>query len=332
MAPGSWAQLVVSGQNAALGVTGNASTGSILPYSNSAVWNPFSKAVEFVGKDAGSRPYRHVRYEEDGNQWVVVQGDTGFSMIGHGYDHNVLNPHTGDLYFRLYGETLAVKRKALGATSWGDLPTPSGAAQVSIGACWWSGSFAGGGSQGSLMIFNSGNAYNNANDGQIVAYNPLTNVWFYNQTGKSPFYGSDATYNSVMEYSDRKNVAVYGGGNVAPNKLWRLNSDGSQTALTNVPSGKAVGMHRGLICADPVTGNFLLLSGGELWELDPSGTGTWTLQTGSRVPPANVGYPGPTSSGDPDYMICCPIPDYGVVAYVKQINSAVGTFYLYKHA
>lgn len=178
------------------------------------------------------------------------------------------------------------------------------------------------------MLFNSGNATGNANDGQILAYNPLTNTWFYNQQGKAPFYGSGSTYHSLIEYSAPKNVAVYGGGNVASNRLWRLSSDGSVLAMPNVPAGKGVGMQQGLLVNEPVTGNFLLLSDGELWELNPSGAGSWTQQTGSRTPPSGVGRPGP---GSPVGVIASSISDYGVVVFITQPGQNGATFFLYKH-
>lgn len=331
MAPGTWAQLTVSNQNALLGV--GSSTGSILHYCNAVPWNPVSRCIEIIARDAQYPNMRHVRYDDASSQFMLVADNTGIAGIGHGYDHNVVNPFTGDLYHRRYSVNsgaIQTSRKTLGAPSFASIPTVASPTETAtIGVCWWSGSFVGGGSQGSLVMFNAGNSVTSANDGQIVAFNPLTNAWFYNQTGKAPFFGSGATYNTVLEYSPSKNVAVYGGGNVAPNRLWRLNSDGSFIAMPNTPAGKTVGMQRGQFINDPVTGNFLLLSAGELWELDPGGTGTWTQQTGSRTPPAGVGIPNPPTL---DGLICCSIPDYGVVAFIKQTSSVGGRFYLYKHA
>ena len=329
MLPGTWAQLDVSNQNAILGV--GSISGTMIHYSNDMPWNPISKTIEILGQDHGYPQQRHVRYDVGANQFVLVADNAGVGS-GHGYDHVALNPATGELYVRLYSAfsgKISAMRKPLGATTFTAIPTVPAADQVAIGSCWWSGSFAGAGSQGCFMVFNSGYASGKADDGQIVAYDPVAGSWFYSQTSRSPFYGSGSTYHSVMAYSSKKNVAVYGGGNVAPNKLWRMSSDGTVAAMPDVPSGKAVGIQRGLITEDPVTGNFLLLSAGELWELNPGGNGVWTQQTGARVPPGGVGIPGPTTI---QATICTSIPDFGVVAYITQPSSTGGTFFLYKHA
>jgi hypothetical protein len=326
MAPGTWAQLTVPNQNSILGV--GAHTGSMIPFSNSMPWNPISKVIEIIGMDHYYvNGLRHVRYDPATNQFVLVQEGIDGTGPAHGYDHNTINPYTGDIYHRVYSTfsgNISSKKRVLGSSGFVDIPKVPAVEQVAIGTTWWSGPFVGGGSQGSYMVFNSGNANGTANDGQIVAYNPQTNAWFYNKTGQAPFYGSGSTYHSVMEYSPQKNVAVYGGGNVAPNKLWRLSANGTVVAMPDVPAGKAVGMQAGNLVNDPVTGNFLLLSAGELWELNPDGAGSWTRQTS---PPSGVGNPQV-----PDHVISSAISDYGVVAYITQNTSTGGTFYLYKHA
>ena len=329
MPAGTWAQLTtVSNQDAILGV--GSDSGTMIHFSNSMPWNPFSKVIEIIGMDhqfPGMQ--RHVRYDAGTNQFILVAADDGLgTQTQHGYDHNTVNPYTGDLYHRFYsGFTGKISsfKKVLGETIFTALPDVAASDQVAIGATWWSGPFVGGGSQGSFMIFNSGNALGNANDGQILAYDPLTDAWFHNKEGMAPNYGSGSTYHSVIEYSSIKNVAVYGGGNAAPNKLWRLNQDGTFIPMPDVPDGKGVGIQQGLLVNDPVSGNFLLLSAGELWELDPNGSGSWTQLS---APPSGVGVPGPVN---PQAVIASSIPDYGVVAFITQPGHANGTFFLYKH-
>ena len=301
-------------------------------------WNPLARRIEIVAMDHNWGSVRYAQYDEVTNKFALITNDLGFgSATQHGYDHNVVNPSTGDLYHRrikdaVGGTTLTVTRKVLASSaSFVEIPTVgTNYSQIAIGACWWSGAFSGAGSQGCLILFNSGDSFGKSTDGQIVAYNPLTNSWFFNQHGMAPNYMTGgSTYHSLIEYSLKKNVAVYGGGNDQPNKLWRLNSDGSFIAMPLVPSGKGVGMQKGNLCSDPVTGNFLLLSSGQLWELNPTGSGAWTQMTGSRTPPSAVGIPGP---GVPDGVISTELPQHGVVAYITQTSSTGGTFFLYKHA
>jgi hypothetical protein len=310
----------------------------MIHYCNQMPWNSERAAIEVVAMDHNAGAQRYARYDELSNAFELVQADDGAgSATRHGYGHGTVNPYTGDVYHRLaeYGyeaSGLLVRKFAKGAAAFVNLarvPTLF-YMQNAIGSCWWSGAFHGAGAQGCLLIYNSGDSKTGGSpdDGGMYAYDPLTNQWFASWRGVSPFYGTQgSTYHSVMAYSKKKNVAVYGGGNDNPTKLWRMASDRSVVAMPNTPAGCTVGVQRGIICDDPVTGDFLLLSEGNLWQLDPSGAGAWAKQTGARVPPSGVGDPAA-----PEGVTCTPIPDYGVVAYITQTSSNGGTMYLYKHA
>jgi hypothetical protein len=336
MPAGSWAKLMVSNQDTVLGV--GPISGSMLHYCNQMPWNPVRKAIEIVGMDHNAGMQRYVRYNAVTNAFEVVQADDGAgTATRHGYGHTVVNPATGDLYHRLAedhndGPGPLVRRFAQSGNSWANLARPNTLfyMQIAIAACWWTGSFAGAGAQGCLLIYNSGDSARggSANDGGIYAYDPLANNWFWSARGMSPFYGNaGATYHSVMAYSARRNVAVYGGGNDNPTKIWRLNADRSVSAMPDTPAGCTLGVQQGILCEDPATGNFLVLSQGGLWELNPTDSGRWTKLSGGRVPPAAVG--NPTA---PHGVVCTPIRDHGVVAYITQTSSTGGMFHLYKHA
>jgi len=189
--------------------------------------------------------------------------------------------------------------------------------QVAIGTALWTGSLAGAGSQGALIVYNGGEP-----NGQIAMWNPLTNSWFADIRN----FGGVSTYHGFIEYSPVHNVAVFGGGNNNPRKIWRLNADRTVTTFPDAPVD--LGVQRANVVVDPVTGNFLVLGYGQLWQFDPRGSGTWTLQTGSRVPPSAVGNPG---SPELDSVISASISNYGVVMYVTCGAFSCNT-YLYKHA
>ena len=334
MAPGTWAQLGVANQSAVLGVGGV--TGSMIPYCNAMPWNRFNRSIEILGGDHNSPTgMRHVRYVEASNSFEVVTVSSGF--VGHGYDHTEVNPYTGDLFHKKYGgvgyQPLTCFKQSFGQSTWTQLPIISANQNITFGAAWWAGTFTGGGglgAQGGLAVFSSGMSTGASTDGFIGIYDPLSNTWPFQATSMSPNFGSGSTYNQVMAYSRVKNVAVYGGGNVAEQKVWKLSSNGVATRLTDAPSNASVGVHRGVFVDDPVTGNFLLLSKGNLFELNPDGSGTWTQQAGSRVPPSGVGIP--SESGPNGFLFGTPLTDHGVVAFVRQTSSGNGAFWLYRHA
>ena len=338
MAPGTWAQFSARNQNTVLGV--GDITGSMLPYTNAMPWNPRRRCIEILARDhqdgAITLGIRHASYDEASNSFISHGRYANFPM-GHGYDHTEVNPNTGDLYHKKYGSVgsgpLQVFRQTYGQSAWTELPQISAGQNIIFGTCWWSGPFSGGsglGGQGGLAVFSSGASSGNASDGFIGIYDPVSNSWPFRSQGMSPFYGGGGNYNAVMAYSRSKNVAVYGGGNVAAQKVWKLSSNGTATALADAPSSISVGIHRGVLVEDPVSGNFLVLSKGLLYELNPNGSGTWTQMTGSRVPPAGVGIPA--ESGGNNFVMGTPLPDHGVVAFIRQSNAGNGAFWLYKHA
>lgn len=327
MTVGTWAALSTTSQNTFIGSQSGAS-GSLIHYGNGVSWNPISKVIEIVACDhQGATPsMEHVRYTDSTNAYSRAQSLPCVPGIGHNYDHTVVNPTNGDLYHTLYAGftgSIQVYRKTFGASTFSSIGSINPISdQVSHGSCWWSGTFTGTGVQGCWLVYDNGNG-----TGQLRAYNPLTSTWFYSSDSASPGANSGGDYHTVCEYSAIKNVAVYGGGGTNFNRLWKIDSARTITALTNVPSGKQVGIQQGNLVCDPVTGNFLLLSAGQLWELNPTGSGTWTQQTGSRAPPGGVG--NPTA---PDGVVSTAISTYGVIAYITQTTGSGGTTYLYKHA
>ena len=157
-----------------------------------------------------------------------------------------------------------------------------------------------------------------------MLYDPIANAWS-RISGTGGAFDSD--YHGVFEYSPVKNCAIYGGANAQSTTVRRLNSDRSFTTLTSFSPGW--GVLRGNCAADPVTGNFLILKSSGFYEYNPSGSGSFAQQTGSKAPPGGIG----AANFDPGNVMSCPIPEYGVICYITAAASAGGChMHLYKHA
>jgi hypothetical protein len=316
--------------------------GSVLAQTNHGQWCSQTETIEISGHPhQATWNMRHVKYTETNNTFSNVElGSNVITQVGHSYNHFVINPHNGDLYHRLAeagtGNLHVVKKPLASRTAW-QSTVPTGPEHwyqaIAAGACWWSGSFTGGqgtGAHGCMMVFDSGSADGGPTSGIVSAYDPIKNLWIYSQNGMAP--NTTDTYHVVMEYSAVKNVAVYGGGNNYPRQLWRLNSDGTRVAMPLIPSGDigiGVPTPAGRLVVDPVSGNFLVLTSGQLWELNPSGSGTWTQQTSTRVPPAGVGNPNISDT----WIASVALPDHGCVGFIRCDSSGSNcVFWLYRHA
>ena len=332
MSPGTWAQLSASALNVlgTLGSNGGVG-GNMIPYSNQAVWDPITKAIRYCGNDhhGGTPGYTvmEVQYLAASNTWSIVTNQIPGITPSHGYGHIAIRPDTGELYVRQYAggsgpETIF--RKPLGGSWAGNLTSPTIYRQVAIGTGWWTGALSGSQAMGAYLMWCQG-------FGVIQIYDPGLDRW---QQIDHPDPGGDGLYHGVLDYSPVKNVAVFGGGNAWPRKLWRLNSDRTVTALPDAPID--VGVQRANLNHDPVTGNFLIWGGGtrQLWELNPT-TGVYTKLSGSRQPPAAgpSGVSDPAGgAGGPDALISCALPEQGVVAYMSASGASYANMFLYKHA
>lgn len=348
---------------------------NINPYAANGHYIPQSDKILFVGAAHGSATGMGVfEFSLANNTWACVSGIAGTpssypmfpgidSLAGPGHEFNLtsVNPNTGDAYICIYGGgdktpvgggpayKIETRRKPLAGNTFSvNLPKnmPDQAFNITAGCCWWSGAFtapaadgtnvlAGGasaGAQGMWLLFNG---YIN---GTLNGYDPVANSWFFCRTNAFLGQGGSGQYHHQAAYSAVKNCAVYGGGNAAPTTLFKLSSDGSITQMPALPSG-GVGVTQGRLSADPVTGNFIVLSatgpGAQvMYELNPDGAGSWTQLTGSRLPPGNpFAQPGYCINVDPGCgVFVVPMPTLGVTVYVRGTLVNDGQMWVYKHA
>jgi len=118
----------------------------------------------------------------------------------------------------------------------------------------------------------------NGSQGVVVSYNPPTNTW---ATISSQLFGFDSTV-QFAEYAPISKYTMIGSDSVA----WTLSPQGAITNVPAYPSCYPRINRNGIIHADPVTGNFVMLCG--------AGSASWHIYNQRDFPAACcAGLPNP---------------------------------------
>lgn len=286
----------------------------ITQYANKAVWNPIARQFQFVGAPHGNCGIiKTVIYNESANSWSVGPQPSSIVQPQHSYDHNTIDPLTGTMYWRGF-DSFSFYKMSSAAASWSSIASPPMSSRQCCGALEFFPNMG-------RLIFIDG-------DWGIWSYNPASNSWLHlartsgNDGTSLPQYPM-SSYTNFAAYS-KLGFLVFGGGS----KIYRMDSSGNITSLPSAPFGN-VNIGTGAVCcsvaADPATGNIIVIDGsGKLWELNPS-SGSWS---GKIV---NTPSTFTTAGGTGESLISAPIPDYGVIMYVKCNDSTICNVYLYKH-
>jgi len=280
---------------------------TITQFANKAVWNTILNQFMFVGSPHGScNTWRLVIYDDATNTWSIGPSPSAGNQPQHSYDHNTINPANGTMYWRDFN-SLSFRTLPNGAGSWSSIASFSSSNQC-CGALEYF-------PDQNRLIFIDGD-----NGGR--SYNPATNawtqLWFGFNGGGSPIL--DVGHHSNWAEYSNLGLLVFGGsgGN------YKMNAAGTITTMSSPPFGNFTIGNEGSCCsvaADPVTGHLVVISGSNVWNLNPT-TGTWT-STGTTAP----SYFGNAAQD----LISAPISDYGVIMYVKCNRSSSCQAYLYKH-
>jgi len=162
----------------------------------------------------------------------------------------------------------------------------------------------------------------NGTSGALLAFNPAdqtSSILVGQGTGLLDPSGDP---HNICIYNSISDVAVFGGGN-GVQSLWKIDGAGTVTQLTNIPGALGnigPGTGNGTMFANPVTGGFVAASGPNNWyDLDIAGSGTWT----PRGDTADV-YLSPTPAGaaETNGTVSCPIPEYGIVLFIKAYSGS----------
>ena len=264
-----------------------------------------------------------MKYTESTNTWTNTlpnpcpDFDRAFSGgIGHAYQHNTINPNTGNFYHRQYG-TGKVMVFSHSTQSWSQIaPVPSGAFQVA----------------GALEYFPDRNSLVFLDgDWGVWEHSLSTGTWTQRAStvggGFTPQLTGVGSYHNVAQYSSACRCVLLGGGG-SGRALYRLDSNAVITRMADAPFSLSTPEGNGsgsIITADPVSGRVLAwTSNGTGYDYDPVAN---TFRTTGRNAPFT-----PTPTGGISNAVAVPIADYGVVMLIVSDGSNTGKVYLYKHS
>ena len=361
MSAGSWAQMSPAPANIHAVIDQGSVSGNALGYGNKCAYDAYNDRIWILGCDHNDFPTRHMYYDVRTNAFTdlghlpnppFTGSSSGTGNSAHAYDHLNWSAQEsngrGALYWRLNGAggggcqigrwstdlNISGNNTAswtIDTTSLGDIYNDQNMGTAILPA----GAFTGVGVAGAFIVFSPVKLVTGEN-GVIGMYDIASGSWSLPVSNVGVPQPGGSGLNSIAIYSPVYNCLVVASAQLSPRSTWRIDSDWSVHAMTTAPHD--IGIQAGNFNLDPVTGNLLLYGGvsgtGTLWELNPSGTGTWTQQGGARVPPAGLNKPDVISGSGDGAIVSCAISTCGVVVYLSAGSAGGATcqMWLYKHA
>src|SRR5262245_757435 len=263
MKPGTWAELKT--KNIVETLASDGASGALFGYSEDGAWDPKTRQWFYIGGDHNGIA-EFVCYSADTNTWKRMPRPAWIGTIRgahtmHGYDHNALNPETGDFYHLPFnGRSVHKYRVSTGVWS----TTPPIATDDYLATVYGVEYFP---ELGGVVVYNGGS-------GSVYLFSEKEQQW-KTLASKLPQGG----LSTFAEYSPAHKVMILGGGQKNPQSLYKLDSLGKVTALKQPPVGLGGGYS--ITTVDPVSGDFLVFgTGGTFHSYDVS-TDTWKPQTGT---------------------------------------------------
>lgn len=346
MKPGEWRRLTTNNV-AAVSQLYTRNPG----YDDNQAWNSKKRKMVMVIVEhadgstcPNSCPRGLVTYDDDTNTWATGGPQPPQEVIWHNYDHVAWDDDNEVLYYRYSGQS-NIYRYCFNnappwcngrAGTWTRLPSP---ASVMPNCCQIAGAITyHAAMDGGSLLFFDGDAYG-SNRGGLFQYTETSGRWvpLAGSRGEFPV----GSYSNLAEYSPTKRIAIFGGGggNGGPARnLWKIGPDKTITKLPDAPFDITLGVYNRSAVADPVTGNFIFIFGtapgeGQLWELNPDGTGSWRRLDADLTTPGKICESFyDSSAGCSGDFYGTSVPNYGVLMYWKFTGRSSGEVWLYKHA
>ena len=314
MSSGDWAQMSSTPTGLGLFTGQQGSSGVAIAYASKLGRDPNNKKLYFLGCDHGDETL-FLGYDETSNGWAeeaasVPWGIEASGTTSHGYDHTVYDDVHNKLYHRPYG-TLALRRWD-GGTTWATL-SHSGSlfySAASAGVAW----FPDMGANGRIVIYQ----LENGSNGGLISVDPVTTGVTVHDSGTSALAGTGDPHCFCI-YSPQHACVVFGGGNGSSN-IWKMNTSGTITQLDDIPAAITAtagpaGDPCALVFCQPSNGHIRVMQSASVSRLlNPSaGSGSQWSDPGGTSSILSANTVGTGAYG----VACAPIPEYGVVAFVK---------------
>jgi hypothetical protein len=325
MTSGQWEQMSPTPSGLDLFTGQSGSGGMIVAYADKMVRDAAAAALYFIGCDHGVET-RFLQYDEATNAWSAVVASVPFGIgnggdiTNHSWEHHAFDSARTKHWFRPYGSRL-IRRWASG-TTWdtidysGVLFSPSAA----IGVCYYP-------ERDEILIYQ----VENGTKGALIGIDPdnTASITTYVDASSSTL-DPTPTSHVFLQHSQPRGLCYLGGGN-SGRRCYTFNSAGTVTRLDDFPAAitntvgpagdTAVSNPSALPLVNPANGNLVVIQTDDnWWECDPTaGSGSqWSEKSGTAdILSANV------ADADSAYGVCAvPIPEYGVVAFVKNYNRA----------
>lgn len=290
-------------------------TSDLTKYASSGCYDPLRRQVRFIGRrESADFPYHGISYDEATETWANDDWDlwsTDTVSSGHGYDHNAVDPATGDHYFKLYNS----------------------------GDVWkWDGSWTQLASVGSVAIAGSlewipriGLLYSDRRWIKLLGIGQSD--W---STIEDNGAGVSNPYHAVSQYNPNSGVIILGAGNTdtAMRKIVVTGKTlGSPASIATPPFNIGSGEDHSVFVHDPEGDNFIAWNkktndwaeyavAGDEWN-------TLTQSAGNGATP-QTGLPNisDAAGGHPTFAV--PISRYRRIMIVQSTGSG-GTAWLYRH-
>ncbi len=288
--PGEWVELNTSGFSGSFLNTGGVDY--VINYGNSAVWDPVNRELRYMGKGHQESEKMIIYYEEN-NSWE--DGPTT-SSAPHGYDHNAINPETGEHFYYGGGTTMHVYRNG-DWDSFNSLPGDRYDYAVAVG----------------LEYFPERNCLLMAAEHDIYSFE--NGEWESIQSRINT-----GGYHMIAEYNPVYKEVYLGGGN-GETDLYKVDSDGNVGQIASSPI--QIGVNRAVAVVDPVSGELLIMGRDKFFRAYSPIDNGWYSLNDEDVPIWSDSHPDEPTK----FIVAAPISDYGVIMFLS-VDHGV---FLYKH-